>query len=287
MNTKITRTILASLVADAYALGAHWIYDEKQLQDLPIDWDALNAPQAMWHKGKEKGDFTHYGDQTFFLLEYMVENNNTFNKEDFYSFWSKKMTDYKGYIDGATRGALGHIGSESNDLSICGRIAPLLLGAKTKESFLTRVEELVSITHNSPLAHGASQFFAELLWDSLETHEIVQNIEKLKVKYPALLSWINQGLNSKNQETYSTIREFGPACGIDGGFAGVIHLLCLQDDFKTIMQKNAKAGGDSSARGMVVAMILATQNDCMLPQEWIQAIHKIEDIQKFLEEKSY
>jgi ADP-ribosylglycohydrolase len=285
MDLKIKHAILASLVADTYALGGHWIYDEKQLQDLPIDWDTLNAPQAMWHKGKEKGDFTHYGDQTFFLLEYMVENNNTFNKEDFYSFWSEKMSHYEGYIDGATRAALGHMGSASNDLSICGRIAPLLLGAQTKEIFLIRVQELVSITHNSPLTHTASQFFAELLWDNLETRGIVKNIEKLKIKYPTLLSWINQGLASQDKDTFTSIRDFGPACGIDGGFSGVIHLLCLQNEFKTTMQKNAKAGGDSSARGMVVAMILATQDDCALPQEWVNAINKIEEIKKFLEEK--
>ena len=56
----INKAIEGSLVADAYALGAHWIYDEVQLKDLDVNWDELNAPQAMWHKGKEKGDFTHY-----------------------------------------------------------------------------------------------------------------------------------------------------------------------------------------------------------------------------------
>lgn len=285
MNTKITHAILASLVADAYALGAHWVYDDKQLIDLPINWDTLNKPQAMWHKGKEKGDFTHYGDQTLFLLEYMYQNNNNFNKQEFYSFWSEKMSHYEGYIDGATRGALEHIGSESNDLSICGRIAPLLMNAQTKESFLARTQELVSITHNSPLALMSSQFFAELLWKSLENQDIIKNIQNLKIKYPDLLNWINSGLASVDKETYSAIRGFGPACGIDGGFAGVIHLLCLKDDFKTIMQKNAKAGGDSSARGMVAAMILGSQEDCTLPREWIKSINKIEDIRKYLEEK--
>lgn len=31
---KVKDLVLTSLVADAYSLGAHWIYDEQQLSDL-------------------------------------------------------------------------------------------------------------------------------------------------------------------------------------------------------------------------------------------------------------
>ena len=183
MNKKIKNSILASLTADAYLLGSHWVYDEEQLKNLPIEWETLNAPQAMWHKGKNKGDFTHYGDQTFFLLEYMALKKK-FDKMDFYSFWSEKMSTYSGYIDGATRNALVSMDSASNDLSICGRLAPLLLGCNSKESFLSDVKNLVEITHNSELAKITSRFFAELLWDSKENQEIQSNIQNLKGKYP-------------------------------------------------------------------------------------------------------
>ncbi|EDZ61300.1 protein containing ADP-ribosylation/Crisallin J1 domain [Sulfurimonas gotlandica GD1] len=281
MNKQISNSIMASLVADAYALGAHWIYEEAHLKSLPIDWETLNKAQSMWHKGKAKGDFTHYGDQTLYLLEYMSQNKE-FDKNDYYPFWSEKMSNYAGYVDGATRSALVKIGSESNELSICGHIAPLLIDADTKEIFLSRCKEFAEITHNSKLAVSSTLFFAELLWDSKENKDIKKNIELLKSKYPKLLTWIDAGVKSKDADTFSTIREFGPACGIDGGFAGVIHLLSLEDDFKTVMQKNAKAGGDSSARGMVVAMILATQDDFELPDEWMNAINTIEDIKNYL-----
>ena len=281
MHNNIHNSILASLSADAYLLGSHWVYDEEQLNNLPIDWESLNPPQAMWHKGKSAGDFTHYGDQTFFLLEFMKENKK-FDKKDFYTFWSKKMSSYEGYIDGATRNALENIGSANNDLSICGRITPLLLNTQTKEKFLHDVSELVSITHNSELAKTATRFFAELLWDTKENQDIQNNIQNLKHNYPTLLEWIDDGVNSKDKETFSVIREFGPACGIDGGFAGAIHLLSLDDDFKTIMQKNAKAGGDSSARGMVVAMILGIQDDFQLHDNWTDNINNIKEIREYL-----
>ena len=281
MHTQINNSILASLSADSYLLGSHWVYDEEQLQNLPIDWESLNPPQAMWHKGKTAGDFTHYGDQSVFLLEYL-QNHKTFDKKDFYSFWTSKMSSYKGYIDGATRNALENIGSANNDLSICGRIAPLLLVASSKDTFLHDISELVTITHNSELAKTATKFFAELLWDTKENQDLQGNIQKLKQNYPTLLKWIDDGVASKTQDTFSVIRDFGPACGIDGGFAGAIHLLSLGDDFKTTMQKNAKAGGDSSARGMAVAMILGIDKNFKLHDNWTKNINNINKIREYL-----
>ncbi|WP_294966597.1 ADP-ribosylglycohydrolase family protein [Sulfurimonas sp.] len=281
MNQQIYNSIMASLTADAYVLGSHWVYDEEQLKNLPINWEILNDAQSIWHKEKLKGDFTHYGDQTLHLLEYMSKNK-VFDKNDYYSFWKKKMSNYSGYIDGATRNSLENIGSESNDLSICGRIAPLLIDADSKDIFLKRSKELTEITHNTKLAILSTAFFAELLWDSRQNQDIKKNIELLKVKYPELLRWIDAGVKSKDADTFTSIRNFGPACGIEDGFAGVIHLLSLKDDFKTLMQKNAKAGGDSSARGMTVAIILATQDDFKAPQEWVDDINTIEEIKKYL-----
>ncbi len=120
------------------------------------------------------------------------------------------------------------------------------------------------------------------MWDSKENQDIKKSIQLLRNKYPDFSTWIDEGVNSKNLDTFKTIRDFGPACSIDGGFAGVIHLLSLNDNFKTIMIKNAKAGGDSSARGMIVAMILGAQNNFELPVEWMNNIGKIEDIKKYL-----
>ena len=282
MDQKIINSILSSLTADAYALGAHWIYDEEQLKNLPIDWETLNDAQVMWHKGKVKGDFTHYGDQTLYLLEYMYENEG-FDKKGFYTFWSENMSNYQGYIDGATRKALKSMDSKSNDLSISGRLAPLLINAETKDVFLNRVHDLVEITHNTDLSHLTSSFFAELLWDSIQGYDIAQNIQRLKEKYPDLRDWIDEAVKSKYNDTIESIRKFGPACDIDGGFRGVIHLLSLEDDIKTVMQKNAKAGGDSSARGMVAAMILGAQDEFILPADWMDGINTIDTIKSYLE----
>ena len=169
-QNRIEHAIRAALIADAYALGAHWIYDGKVLGALTIDWDELNAPQAHWHKGKVKGDFTHYGDHGKWLYDYVRETAH-FDISEYRDYWLAKMKTYNGYIDASTRETLevladnpGAIeGSASTELSIVGRIAPLLLVSSDKDQFLDHVARFAALTHNSSRVLKVAQLFACVL----------------------------------------------------------------------------------------------------------------------------
>jgi ADP-ribosylglycohydrolase len=281
MDKKIIgHAITGALVADAYALGSHWIYDEIQLQNLSIDWEDLNAPQAMWHKGKEKGDFTHYGDHGKWLQEYVLASDH-FDPSEYASFWVKKMEDYQGYVDGSSRETLAILkntpqtlcGASSHDLSIIGRIAPLLLVSKTKEEFLAQTEMFVSLTHNSPIVQKAAQFFASVLFDVALGANIADTLKHTPVD-PILARAHGVSLNSAGQESFSTIRTFGPACGVEGGFEGTIHLLLSYDDYKSAMIANAQAGGDNAARGMIIGMVMGAANKA-IPLVWKNSVKNL------------
>lgn len=269
----INHAIEAAFIADAYALGAHWIYDEKKLKSLDINWQELNAPQAMWHKGKVKGDFTHYGDQGKWLEEF-IKKNSRFEISKYREYWLQKMRTYKGYIDASSRETLEALnkdpqtdkGSNSRELSIIGRIAPLLLVSSSKEAFLDLVEDFVSFTHNSEITLKAANFFASVLYDVLEGASIEDALHRTKVD-PMLQKAYDDAVKSKAKESFSTIRNFGPACGVEGGFESVIHLLLSYDDYKEAMMSNAKAGGDSAARGMIVGMIMGAAGK-EIPLSW-------------------
>lgn len=274
MNKEaIHNAITAALIADAYCLGAHWVYDEAQLKALDVNWDELNAPCAMWHKGKEKGDFTHYGDHGKWLYEY-VKNNHHFDIKMYGGFWADNMQEYKGYIDGSSRetlevledNPLSDTGSTSHDLSIIGRIAPLLLVSSSKEEFLSHVRAFIAFTHNAAIVLKAGELFASLLYEVAQGKNIKDALDSVEVD-PSLQNAFNSALASKGQDTFTTIRNFGPACGVEGGFEGAVHLLCTYDDFKEAMIENAKAGGDSSARGMIVAMIMGASGK-EIPRSW-------------------
>lgn len=276
---KVKELILVSLVADSYSLGAHWIYDDKQLASLDINWDELNDAKAVWHKDKKAGEFTHYGDQTFWLYEFL-KDKDTFDVEEYISFWENKMQSYNGYIDGATRESLENIkddkrpsGSESTDLSVVGRIAPLLLVSSSKQEFLENVETFVKVTHNSNDSLKAASFFAKVLLEVLEGNSIETSLEKVKEGFDSQIQeFVSSGISSKTSDTFTTIRNFGPACDVHEGFAGVIHLLSKYDNLKDMLICNAKAGGDTSARAMIASIIFLAQenkNATQIPANWL------------------
>ena len=274
---KVKELILTSLVTDSYSLGAHWVYDEKQLNNKDINWEELNNPLSVWHKGKVAGEFTHYGDQTYWLYKFL-EDKESFDENEYLKYWQDKIASYDGYIDGATRETLENIknnvvpsGSNSTDLSIIGRITPLLLVSKTKEEFLENVEKFVKLTHNSNKVISASRFFANLLLESLDGNDIKSSLQKLKEQSDThIQGLITRGIESKDENTFETIREFGPACDVEEGFSGIIHLLCKYTNLKDMLINNAKAGGDSSARGMIAAVIfMANQSINQIPKNWL------------------
>lgn len=280
---KIKDLVTSALVVDSYCLGTHWVYDEQQLINNSIDWNGLNAPLAMWHKGKRAGDFTHYGDQTLWLYEFL-KDKDSFDEEAFKDFWFEKMQTYAGYVDGASRNTIENIknkiepsGSTSTDLSIVGRIAPLLKVSKTKEEFYKNVEKFVNITHNSTLAKECADFFAKLLILVLEKNDIKESILKLKDECNEhFQDMLEKALNSKDEDSFKAIRDFGPACGINDGFSGVIHLLVKYDNLKQMLIANSKAGGDTSARAMIATIIFMANNEIgQLPKEWMNINAKI------------
>tara|TARA_B110000046_G_C12964102_1_gene385867 strand:- start:286 stop:1143 length:858 start_codon:yes stop_codon:yes gene_type:complete len=273
---KINQIVITALVADSYSLASHWIYDEKQLNDLPVNWENLNAPQAMWHKGKKAGDFTHIGDQASWLNDFM-KDKKVFDASSYLKFWQDKISNYDGYIDGATRGTLknfqegNEIGSDSHDCSVIGRIAPLLLVAQNEDDFVQMVETFIKLSHNSSKVIEAATYFARLLFKVSGSKNIEEEMLLLKDDFDSFVQKnVEKGLASKDANTFDTIREFGPACGIEDCFSGIIHLLVkYPNDLKELLIQNAKAGGDTSSRAMVATMIIvANSSSDGIPKEW-------------------
>ena len=269
----IKSAVEAALIADCYLLGSHWIYDADALKNLSINWDELNAPCATWHEGKGKGDFTHYGDHAKWL-ETSVKDNGCFNLDAYRSLWLKNMKTYKGYIDGATKETLEMLekdatltqGSHSHDLSIVGSIAPLLYVSNTKADFLASVANFVAFTHNDARVLNVANLFASILYDVANGSSIKDAMNTVEVD-ASLKSAFDAGVASCDQDTVESIQAFGAGCPVDGGFEGTVHLLSHYDNFKDAMVANAKAGGDSASRGMVVGMIMgAVHYD--VPTSW-------------------
>ena len=178
MTTSAQAAVLVSLAADALSLGAHWFYDTAEIDRRFGRVEELLAPPPdSFHAGKERGQFTHYGDQTLVLLE-SVAACKGFDLADFARRWQALFTTgYRGYVDKATSATLENLqrglgpeqcGSTSADLGGAARIAPLVWWYRQdRDQLFEAVRVQTAMTHNNPAVLAGAAFIARTAWSVL------------------------------------------------------------------------------------------------------------------------
>lgn len=295
MKSSIFGAIYGALVADAFCLGGHWEYDVDKIKRTFPSYDCFCDPITEYHNNKKAGDFTHYGDQTMWLLE-SVSLEKEFSLASFASRWKEYMSEYQGYMDGASKATLENLnagksvleaGSSSQDLSVAGRIAPLaLLYCDRQEDFEGAAVLQAKLTHNSPGAIEVTRFFSQLLYLVLQGYSPTNSIlamqneaEDDKIKH-----WIKVALVSKSYDTKEAIKSFGQSCSVNTAFPSALHLILkYEDSYEEAMTENVYAGGDSAARGMVAGMIIGAYKGLdAIPKRWIDELNSKSRIEKYL-----
>lgn len=131
--------------------------------------DLLKPAPDGYHATKAKGEFTHYGDQSFVLLESIAAHKG-FDLAHYFDRWRVLFKDYTGYVDQATRITLSNYasgktaetaGSPSNDLAGVSRMAPLVFHDRYDPTALIKdVRAQTAMTHQDPLTNDSAEFFA-------------------------------------------------------------------------------------------------------------------------------
>ena len=301
MKSNREAMVMASFLADSLALGAHWIYDTDRISRLFGKVDSLLKPRDdSYHPKKEKGDFTHYGDQAFVLLQ-SVASGKIFDLEDFSDRWQALFDNYDGYVDQATRTTLsgydtgkkaGYAGSSSDDLAGAARIAPLVyLERKDLDNLVGISRSQTKMTHNNSLTIASAEFFARVCWVVMEGSGPVEAVNQVAEEHfqDSLISkWVIKGVESKDTDTVSSILKFGQSCHTEEAFPSTIHLIArYAKDLKEALVQSVMAGGDSAARGMLAGMVLgASLGPESIPNDWLFDLRKKDEILRLLHEIS-
>ncbi len=297
MTPQATAMVLASLVADSLALGAHWIYDTEEIERRIGRVETLLQPLPdSYHRTKRPGEFTHYGDQTLVLLESLARTGQ-FDLADFAGTWQTLFSGYTGYIDKATATTLENMrrqmppdqcGSHSSDLGGAARIAPLLFFYQNDRSgLLAAVRQQTAMTHNHPANLAGAEFLAKTGWAVLHGTGPMEAMEAALEEGVSDIDLdirIRGGLDSGGKDTRTVIKKFGQMCGIAAALPGAIHLiLTYPNDLKSALIENVMAGGDSAARGLVVGMLLGAHlGAAAIPEEWLMAMVRYPHIRGLL-----
>ncbi|MBN1103776.1 MAG: ADP-ribosylglycohydrolase family protein [Deltaproteobacteria bacterium] len=290
--------VMASFAGDSLGLGVHWIYDPVRIEKEFGRVESLLKPKAdSYHPTKERGEFTHYGDQAFALLESLAARKG-FDLDDFSERWRSLFKDYQRYFDQATKATLGNFalgkgpaesGSLSNDLAGAARIAPLVFSCHDDMDVLVRYARAqTAMTHNTPTVIDGAEFFAVVCARVLKGQDPVSTMEAVAGERFAgtpLAEWVGKGVRSRGDDSISTLTRFGQSCHDEEAFPGVVHLIArYETDLKEGLVQCVMAGGDSAGRAMIVGMVLGAHlGMAALPPEWISGMRTAKRIQDLLD----
>ena len=299
MTTSAQAAVLVSLAADALSLGAHWFYDMAEIDRRFGRVEELLAPPPdSFHAGKERGQFTHYGDQTLVLLE-SVAACKGFDLADFARRWQALFTTgYRGYVDKATSATLENLqrglgpeqcGSTSADLGGAARIAPLVWWYRQdRDQLLEAVRVQTAMTHNNPAVLAGAAFIARTAWSVLAGAAPQAALEAALEEGVADIDLdirLRSALESAGKDTRTVIGRFGQMCGIASALPGAVHLICsYADDPRTALIENVQAGGDSAARGLVAGLVLGAGHGVdAVPGGWLTGMQRYDRLFELLE----
>ncbi|BBO70610.1 ADP-ribosylglycohydrolase [Desulfosarcina alkanivorans] len=297
MTTHKKAAVVGAFVADALSLGVHWVYNTGVIDKKFGRVEGYHDPLTSYHKGKQAGDFTHYGDQMLVLLK-SLDSGSPFDGLRFAGQWRDFFSGYGGYFDQATKATLENMdagksltesGSDSDDLAGAARMAPLVsIFADNLDQLVQSACRQTAITHRDERVIQSAEFFARSVFAVLGgTPPITAMEATLETHFSdsAIASMVAMGLESRDRNTRNTIADFGQMCSVEAGLPGAIHLIARHaDDFKTAMVENVMAGGDSSARGMIAGMMLgAAHGMAAIPDPWISGMTAGERIKGLLD----
>ncbi len=292
---------LSSYIADALALGVHWIYDQEKIHDTFGRVTDYVAPGTVfYHASRPKGGFTHYGDQAFVLLESLAANKG-FVLEDFFKRWVSFMRGYDGYMDAATRQTLERVefgeapessGSNSHDLAGASRLGPLVACYGGDEEVLVATAKAQTrMTHNNSKVIAAAEFFARVIARELQGKTPVAAMREaaaLNYEIPNIAEWVKTGLDLAGEHSVKAVAELGPTCDVDEAFPATVQLIAShENDLENALIDCVMGGGDSSARAMMAAPVLAANPKGggmeAIPTRWIDGLVKKDAILEMLE----
>ena len=306
MKSLNSEAILGALVADSAALGLHWIYDPSRIAEIEaarglvfLQPEAANYAGVKGyfaHGGKTSGASSSYGEVCLLMLKHLAKHGR-FKRVEYQSEYCACFGpggEYVGYIDSPSRLTLRTLlplkpsefpvasGADDDQHPSLAALPPLAAAhTGTLDELMTQVDEVVCITNNNETAVDAARCSSAALLKLLHGMTMTQALtEALPFAGSALRPLLEEALSMPKPDSVSAAARFGPACHVTEGLPVVFHIAQNATDYRSAIEANIRAGGDSCGRsimlGALVAAHSARQNtyEFPIPFQWLARYRK-------------
>ena len=301
MKGPNSAAIFGALIADAAALGLHWLYDPVRIAEIeatrglvflqPDPNNYSGAKGYLAHGGKLSGESTGYGEVCLLMLKHLAKHGS-FNRVEYQTEYRTHFGPggaFVGYVDSPTRLTLRTLlllepadfpaasGADDDQHPALAALPALVAThAGTLEELMAEVEDVVHITNNNALAVTAAQCSAAVLFEVLGGTPIAPALANaLPLAGSTLKPLLEEALAIPTLDSVAVAKRFGMACHVVEGLPIVFHIAHHASDYRVAVESNIRAGGDSCGRSIMLGAIVAAHKakqenvGCPIPLPWL------------------
>jgi hypothetical protein len=272
MNTL--DTLNGALVADAAAMGLHWLYDHDQIQALQATGDIIfrqpdsavyeNRKGFFAHAARRSGQLSHYGESARIVGQLALDGQYTpQNHQQAFMASFGPCGSYVGYADRPTKSLIARIITDGDNLpensgieddqlpALC--VLPGLLATNAQTTVIEQAAAVIS-THQH--VGTAVNVISNCLYAITEGSSLPDALENsAQTADEELAKKLLDALNWPGYQPLEVSEHFGMACKVHQGLPVVWHLLNHATEFEGTVRDNTLCGGDSCGRAMVLGAI--------------------------------
>lgn len=307
MTNPNIAAILGALVADAAALGLHWLYDPARIKEIeaakglvflpPDAADYAGTKGYFAHAGKAAGDSSGYGEVCLLMLKHLAKHGD-FQRVEYQAEYRAHFGPggaFVGYIDAPTRLTLHTLlplepaafpaasGADDDQLPALAALPAVVATHRgALEVLLQRVEQVVRVTNHNDLAVAAAQCAAAALFEVLHGATMAQALAgALPFAGDTLRPLLQQALAEPALDSVAVAERLGRACHVTQGVPVIFHIARHAPDYRSAIEANIRAGGDSCGRAILLGALVAAHtarqggSTPVVPLAWLARYGKL------------
>lgn len=302
MNSRQKNSALGVLVADAAALGLHWLYDLERMHQVVADNDpCFFTPNSDHYEGqvgyfahgdKFAGEQSHYGESYLLNLRHLIEQGSfktQIFQQDFIATFGPGGT-YSGYIDSPTRQSLQNLqgidlsaeadskatvsGADDHQIPALTPVSALCAYHPSEQLNDAEIEDAIRVTNNNDLAVKSGFYFSKVLQDVLDGSSIAESFASTIDHAPdEIKEKLSQAINLPSTELNEAVALFGQVCGLEETIPLSAYILSNSASYKQAIEMNILAGGDSCGRSVLIGAMAGAYygmgEDNGIPHSWL------------------
>ena len=298
-SARIEAALIGAYVADAAALGFHWLYDPGRLAQLAGNDAAFREPDAsdfegykgvFVHPTKRAGDLSQYGHQLRVAIQSMIRTQGAFDIADFQDSFAAAFGSggsWVGYMDKATKGTLANLAADQRDPSgFDDDQVPAIarLPAVMVQSGLgtDQIDAVTRVTSNNTIAVEWSRPCAAVLNAVYDGANIMDALKAgIAASTPEIATALTAAINSDQPDSVAFAGQVGRACPLPQSLPVMYHIAARATSFQDAIDRNIRAAGDNCGRAPVLGAWFGAAHGVTgngVPLHWIGRVHDIAEL---------